>query len=351
MVTQVSGEDWSNVKMTLSTATPSVVARAPELDPLMVMLAAAQPQQVAGGPGKAEEYAKGLVANRDQAARAFMGNSSVRDRDGQNVIYGDGHVEFQQNPFGSIQRDNIFALRRAASELQQAELSLDKSVTTAVRMQPTESVTVTYVLPDATSLPSRADQQLVGIASTKLSGEFYKLAVPVLTSYIYNEAKVTNASKQLLLAGPTMSYLDGEFVGAGELPTVAAGEQFTVGFGIDTSLRVQRELVDKTEATSGGNKITGFEYRITLENFGATPADVRVQDRVPVSSGKDLKVTVVSSDPKPIDDADADAMKKKGLLTWNVNVKPQSIGTDAMTIKYSLSIEHDRNLSLVGTAK
>lgn len=346
MVTQVSGEDWTNVRMTLSTATPSVVARAPELDALTVMLASAQPKDAAG-PGKAEEYARALVANRDQAAKAFMGNSMAHDQDGQNVMYGDDRVRFGQQAFAGVQRDNILSLRRAATELQQAELVLDKSVTASVRMEPTESVTVTYVLPDATSLPSRSDQQLVGIASATMTGEFYKLAVPVLTSYVYNEAKVVNASKQLLLAGPTMSYLDGEFVGAGELPTVAAGEQFTIGFGIDSSLRVLRELADKTETISGGNKITGFNYRITLENFGASAADVRVQDRVPVSSGKDLKVQVVSSDPKPMDDTDA--MKKKGLLQWTVNVKPQSIGTDAATIEYALSIEHDRNLSLVGS--
>lgn len=347
MITQVSGEDWTNVKMTLSTATPSVVARAPELDALTVTLARLD-QQPADAP-KGEAYARALVQNRDQAAKAFMGNSNAHDRDGQNVVYDDGTVDFVQNPFTGVQRDNIFTLRRAASELQQAELVLDKAATVAVRMQPTESVTVTYVLPDTTSLPSRSDQQLVGIASAKLAGEFYKLAAPVLTTYVYNEAKVSNTSRQLLLAGPTMSYLDGEFVGAGELPTVASGEQFTVGFGIDSSLRVQRELLDKTETISGGNKITGFEYRILLENFGSEPATVRVQDRVPVASGKDLKVQVTASDPKPSDDADA--LKKKGLLQWTLAVKPQAIGADAATIRYALSIEHDRNLAVVGATK
>jgi uncharacterized protein (TIGR02231 family) len=213
----------------------------------------------------------------------------------------------------------------------------------------TESVTVTYVLPETTSLPSRSDQQLVGIASTTLAAEFYKLAAPVLTGYVYNEAQVSNASRQLLLAGPTMSYLDGEFVGAGELPTVAAGEQFTVGFGVDSSLRVQRELVDRTETISGGNKIAGFDYLIRLENFGTTAVDVRVQDRIPISSGSALKVHVTASEPRHVEDAEA--LRKKGMLTWHINARPQSTGPDATTIRYSLSIEHDRNLSLVGAAK
>jgi len=36
------------------------------------------------------------------------GNSNNHDEDGQNVLYGDGHVEFQQNPFCGVARDNIF---------------------------------------------------------------------------------------------------------------------------------------------------------------------------------------------------------------------------------------------------
>ena len=35
-------------------------------------------------------------------------NSNNHDGDGQNVLFGDGHVEFLQNPFVGVQRDNIF---------------------------------------------------------------------------------------------------------------------------------------------------------------------------------------------------------------------------------------------------
>jgi prepilin-type processing-associated H-X9-DG protein len=41
-------------------------------------------------------------------------NSPNHDRDGQNVLYGDGHVDFVQNPFVGVQRDNIFTFGRPA---------------------------------------------------------------------------------------------------------------------------------------------------------------------------------------------------------------------------------------------
>lgn len=39
------------------------------------------------------------------------GNSNNHDKDGQNVLYGDGHVDFVQNPFVGVQRDNIYTAR------------------------------------------------------------------------------------------------------------------------------------------------------------------------------------------------------------------------------------------------
>ena len=46
-----------------------------------------------------------------------MGNSANHEQDGQNVLYGDGHVEFQNNTFCGTQRDNIFTGRGGSTSL------------------------------------------------------------------------------------------------------------------------------------------------------------------------------------------------------------------------------------------
>jgi prepilin-type N-terminal cleavage/methylation domain-containing protein/prepilin-type processing-associated H-X9-DG protein len=43
-----------------------------------------------------------------------QGNSSNHDKDGQNVLYADGHAEFVQSPFVGVQLDNIFTRRITA---------------------------------------------------------------------------------------------------------------------------------------------------------------------------------------------------------------------------------------------
>jgi prepilin-type N-terminal cleavage/methylation domain-containing protein/prepilin-type processing-associated H-X9-DG protein len=37
-----------------------------------------------------------------------QGNSNNHDKDGQNILYGDGHVSWESNPFVGVNRDNIY---------------------------------------------------------------------------------------------------------------------------------------------------------------------------------------------------------------------------------------------------
>ncbi len=51
------------------------------------------------------------VTTNAPASQMRQGNSANHEQDGQNVLYGDGHVEFQNNIFCGTQRDNIFTGR------------------------------------------------------------------------------------------------------------------------------------------------------------------------------------------------------------------------------------------------
>ena len=60
-------------------------------------------------PGTTGNNDNVLAVNVSSSAKDMkQGNSNNHDEDGQNVLYGDGHVEWQQNPFVGPQRDNIY---------------------------------------------------------------------------------------------------------------------------------------------------------------------------------------------------------------------------------------------------
>ncbi len=353
-IQQTSGEDWSDVVMTLSTATPSMVAAAPELDPLQITLAAAE----ANRAGDVLSYqSQKTVFTEQRKQLEFQRNSSVHDT-AANAPAGQANAGpggFGGGGFGGdsfrVDADlNAISGKLQVLELVTKDASRDNRNSSVTDQ---EGVSVVYQLPARTSLPSRADQQSIQIATLEMSGDFYKLAMPVLTSYVYDQATVANQSKIVLLAGPVASYFNDQYVGTGAVPTVAIGERFTVGFGIDSSLRATRELIDKTETTQGGNRVMNFSYRLAVENFGATPATVRVVDRLPTSKNQDVKVTVLSNSKEPTTQPVGPSVAgtkshHAGILNWSLDVPAQSLGEHATAIDYQYKLEFDKQLSIAG---
>jgi hypothetical protein len=337
-IQQLSGEDWGDVAMTLSTAMPSLVSKAPTLEALSLTLTPAQQQQMAQYGQEEFERVQQELRQRKASFNSQRGNRNP--------------APSQTGAPTEAELDK--SINDIACEEQVLEWASAGSVMKRGERKPSEfgdGLSVTYQLSGRTSLPSRSDRQLIQIASMPLQGEFYKVAIPVLTESIYEEAQIANSAGIVLLAGPVSTYLEGEFVGHGEIPTVAAGESFTLGFGIDSSLRIARELYDKVESQQGGNRIVDLTYRLTLENFGSAAANVRVLDRKPKSNGSDVKSTLVSAKPELSEDADYRKTKfKQGILRWDISVLAQANAGNATVIEYQLRLEYDKQMSITGIA-
>jgi uncharacterized protein (TIGR02231 family) len=332
LVQQMSGEGWDAVALTLSTASPVLGAQGPGLAPFRVVLAPGQPQTPAAGKDIAAKYQVGQkrlqeFAGRQQAA------SSLRDNRAFN-----------------------WDMNAAANDFQWVELAAGREVLDALRGEPglrAEGPSIAYALPSPVSLASRADQQMLRIADVELASRFYYVAVPILTSYVYREAELTNTGVEALLAGPVSVYLDSRFVGRGEIPTVAKGETFVMGFGADPQIRARRELLDKTEAVQGGNREVTLKYRLLLENYKEEAVKVRLLDRLPYPERKtDVRVTAGEMTEKLSDDKlYARLEQPKGILRWDIEVAARAAGETAKTVEFSYKMEHDRSLVLTTPAE
>jgi hypothetical protein len=161
-----------------------------------------------------------------------------------------------------------------------------------------------------------------------------------------------NQGDQDLLAGPITVYLDGRFVGRGEIPTVARGQTLVVGFGADPQLRARRELAERTEDIQGGNRELSLAYRLVIENYKDENVVVCVLDRLPHSDRPgDVRVTLGAlKDPLSADELYVRTERPKGILRWEIEVAAGSTGKDARMIEYSYSVDFDRNFWLT-TAK
>jgi hypothetical protein len=86
---------------------------------------------------------------------------------------------------------------------------------------------------------------------------------------VYRLGTLTNKSKYVLLSGEATMYRGADFVGRMNLPLVAIGEEFTVGFGVDPEIQVDRQLVTKSHSSQGGNQVQIYDYRIRVSSFKA----------------------------------------------------------------------------------
>ncbi len=359
-IEQMSGEDWNDVEMILSTATPSLVAKAPRLEELAIKLGVPEPAQQQ--PMSAAANYKLMQENLVQLGK-MRGqiNASPSDRFGgsseasQTAVSGLGGAAGGIGSWGLEMSDTSTAdarLNQFACEIQLLDLNnslsdLKRDGEISSRLD--EGVSVSYQLTNRTSLPSRSDRQLIQIASVPLNGDFYRLATPLLTSFVYEEAHLTNTSDLVFLAGPVATFLGGQFVGRSEMPTVAVGESLTVGLGIDPSLRAHRELLKKDERIQGGNRVVDFTYELTLENFGDKSVAVRLLDRLPTVGENDIKITLIKTDdPVSTDESYLKSDRKEGILRWDLEVPAQAVGPKEKVLKYTMQIEYDKQLSIVG---
>jgi uncharacterized protein (TIGR02231 family) len=326
LIHQMTGVDWTDVDLTLSTASPALSAAAPGLAPFPVSLAPAGQQK-----GAQPDLAKQL--------------QSIRTRQ-QTAI-----IEFQNTPDISGNIGSNWIANAAANEFQSLELLNPKSSLRAIDVEAAGSgdgPSLAYHIPTPVSLASRSDQQMVRIVQTSLPSTFHHIATPVLTSYVYREAEVTNSGSEDLLGGPITVYLNGSFVGQSEIPTVARGQTFVVGFGADPQLRAKRELADKGDSVQGGNRQLSFEFRLMVENYKNQPVEVSVFDRLPYTE-RSADVAIELGELK---DALSDSKlyqrveRPKGILRWDVQVSAGATGEEARLIEYRYTAEFDRQFQL-----
>ncbi len=327
VVNQRSGEDWDGVRLSLSTAEPTMVAAAPSLKPMTIILGRPQPpkdtqQQEAFGLGMAgelDDFKKLLKARRKQARGGKTAQVQLDQIAASNQM-----LEFK-------------ARRRELEEMKQQSIEIAR----------TEGVSVTYGLPGKLTLPSRSDQQLLTITSTTFKADFTLIATPLLTDYVYLQAELLNDDDTVLLPGQASMFRNGEFVGKSQLSLVTVGEKFTAGFGIDSQIQVTRELEDKKTKIQGGNRIDTYYYRIALSNYKNTAAGLQLLDRLPYSDKDSIKIELLKMEPELSKDAEyLRTARKKGILRWDMNLMPNTIGENITVVTYSFTMEYDKNMQI-----
>jgi uncharacterized protein (TIGR02231 family) len=293
-VTQRTGEDWSDVALTLSTARPALAETLPELDPWYIgpVIEAARPR------------AKMMAGVMAPAGPAAMMDEMVTMKT---------------------------AVKREVEE---------KEAEVALAAVDTSGAAVTYQVPGAVTVPADGAPHKVAVARFELEPKLDYVTAPKLLEAVYRRAQVTNDSPYTLLPGPANLFAGDEFIGATEFELVAPQGEIELYLGPDDRIKVERELkrreVDKK--LIGDKRRLHYAYEITLENLLPTEAKVTLHDQIPVPRHEDVKVKLASAEPAP------DKQSKLNLLDWEFELD----SGEKRVVGFGFTVEYPRGMRLVG---
>ncbi len=349
LIQQISGEDWNNVNLTLSTATPSLSASGPALGTFPVTLTQSTDDDVVSDLEQQVAGTAKLEAPADFSNAPPHGGLSIPQDAYGNILSAQQSAKDMLEQTTSLQEtlDLSFALNSAANAVSLLEvLAKNKSPQDSVQIQ--EELSLNYDFKDKVSIASRRDQQIIRISESTVEASFFYVATPVLTELIYREAELKNSSDADFLAGSVSTYLDGKFVGRTEIDAIARGQSFTLGFGADPQLRASRRLVEREKEVQGGNQLINLHYELRLENFSEEAVKVRLLDRLPLSDNSlAIKISLGEvSTPLSKDAAYKRLEHPKGILRWDVGLEAEASGEKAFSLEYDYRLEFDRNYQL-----
>jgi uncharacterized protein (TIGR02231 family) len=293
LVRQQTGEDWQNVKLSLSTARPALGGAPPDLNPWRISFYRPPPPM----PMPA-------MAGRYNAADDLM-----QAKIGSLPRYGAGTVS-----------------EESVAAPMMAEMSEEQN-------------SIYFLIPRPVDIPADGTRHGSVVATENLPLTLEFLTVPKLSPIVYLRSEIVNPIAYPLLPGKINIFTNGNYVGSSQLKKVASGEKFNLFFGSDDQITVKREeLKSHKEAGLFGKNRMVYRYRIELQNFRKEPQTITVRDQLPLAADEEIRVTLDDPSQKP------DETGSDGLLAWRLPLK----AGEKKAITFGILVEYPKDREITG---
>src|SRR6267378_1620973 len=273
-ISQTTGEDWTNVRLKLSTGQPRL-----------------SPQGTEPRPWKLSLYSPSVGA---------LSESSVRPAQAPAAL-----------------------MRQKADELKSREEMPSELQTTFA----TE-----FEVPGTVSLPADGRKLTVSLAKLSLPVKMRLRVVPRLDAAAVVTAEAERP-EGVWLAGDIQLYRDGNYVGATSWNPQSSAA-LVLPFGRDSLVRVKVDRA-KDRNGSGGLIARRNEREVsdlyTLTSHHKTPVDLLVLESSPVSTNDQIKVEA-KFDPKPTEE---NWEERQGVVAWSRSIAPNQ--TLKFSVAYAIS--------------
>ncbi len=282
-IAQNTGEDWSNVKLTLSTSRPRLSPVGAEAQPWLLSWQAPQP----------------LIQ---------------------------GRVAEMMVPAPAPQMEMKASRARAAI-----------SDSLAVEIQ--GSFATEFEVPGRVSLASDGRAVTVSLSSQVLAVKQHLQVTPRVENFAIVMADAPRP-EGVWPVGNMQLFRDGSYIGAAEW-NLRDARRAEFAFGRDDLLKVQVDAVDGmtgSKGVFGGRATRNTADVFTLVNRHRTPMEVLVLESSPVATSEEIKVQATFA-PKPAVDA---WEQRRGVVAWNKKMAPGE--TTTFRVEYRIAYPKEGQL-------
>ena len=368
-VSQNTGQDWDDVKITLSNADPSLNNVLPSLTPYN--LTDNNPHLVARAQGST---VSGIVVDNEGepliGANVMMqgrATGTITDINGQFFLpYGKGHkLEISYTGYkseivyansnylqitmsqgeqlnevvvtGSRSNSTVYYIDGVAVGYSNRK-KMKKKVRQPIRQVKLESInSIEYAIEKLYSIASDDKEVDILLDEEKIDALFSYYTVPLKNESAYLIAKIPNWHELDMLGGSANLFLKNTYKGSTHINPKSTEDTLSISLGIDPEIIVSRkQLREKYDKKFfGKNAEECMSYEITVKNNKSKPIDIEIYDQVPIVSHDDIKVSIEETSDAQID-------KDTGILKWK---KSMSAGQqEKMVLSYKVKYPQDMHV-------
>jgi len=259
-ISQKSGEDWRNVKLSLSTGNPSVNNVKHELNPYFVNFTPQYDKDYRSQTGSVSSLSEVAVTGYSSRSKGYTFPVKV------NMVENQTNVEFNiDNPY-SINDDG---------KICQVEIN-----------------------------------------QVATNASYQYAVVPKLSTDVFLTAQITDWSKFNFLSGEANLYYEGTYVGKSKIDTHGTNDTLSLPLGVDKNILVKRTLEKGFVDKSGSNAKETRNWLIEVKNRKNQKVNLLIEDQVPVSQNALVTVDIQNTSGAKPDEA-------TGKLSWNFVLNSQ----------------------------
>jgi hypothetical protein len=376
-VFQSTGEDWNNIKLTLSTGDPQLGGEKPtisswylgQLPPYMV--------KKEKDANKNIRQVSGLVydSNTNEPLIgvyvSVVGTSfgTTTDIDGKYTIAIPigvsqltfsyvGYTDITRNITGNLMNINMLqdgnrleevvvsASNNFSSMLEGSTPGLYysskvkklkseyKSLGIEENYQPT---TVSFTIEKNYTILSDGESNSVEIKDVLIPADYQYYCAPAFDKDAFLTAKIIDWESLNLLEGEANLFFEGTYLGKSLINPMISTDTMEISLGRDKGILITRvKLKDFSKKQFlGSNRIEQRTWEISVRNNKKQPINLILQDQYPISNRKEISVERIENEGAILDEIE-------GFLTWNLNIMPST----EKKVMFKFLVKYPSNLDI-----